>query len=100
MNRQKEEYIDESFEDVINKQHVIQIERYQDIPLDRYWFDITNKRVLLFMPTKKRFKILKGSPVNINNKQYNYFGLIDVKGKSKTRSYDKFIKHLINCMCD
>ena len=100
MNRQQEEYINESFDDVIRNQHVIQIKQYQNIELDRYWFDITQKRVLLYMPTKKKFKVLKGSPVQVNNKRYSYFGLIDVKGKTKTKSYDRFIKHLIDCLCD
>ena len=99
IKRQKDEYVDISIDDINNTEHMIMVAKYDDIPLNRYWFDIEHQRVLLYMPYKKRFKVLKGSPAIINNKQYNYFGLIDEKGKSRTKNYDKFIKHLIDCLC-
>ena len=38
------------FVDDIDESNLIQIKEYEGMELDRYYFDMTNKRILFYMP--------------------------------------------------
>ena len=69
----------------------IRIANYNDIELDRYYYDIDNE--LLYMKTKtivKKYKLIK--PYVLNN--IFTITLIDAFGTKHTVNYTKFINHL------
>lgn len=85
---QKKEFIND-----IDLNNLIKIEEYKDIKLDRYYFDKANKRILLYMPTRNAYKIVKPYIINSQKAKYNGFGLIPAD-RSKTRafSFTKFFQ--------
>ena len=92
---QRKKQIDE-FIDEINNNDLVQIEEYDGMPLNRYYFDKLNKRVLFYMPIHQKFKLLKPSRMRKNDDKYQSIGLVSAdNGKRITKSYNKFIKTII-----
>ena len=90
--RQKE-YVDDI---VVDDLDLILIDEYKDIKLNRYYFDKINKRILLYMPLKNRYQIVKPFAIKTNKNRNQAFTLIPAfSTKSKTLSYDKFMDYVL-----
>ena len=67
--RQKE-YVDDM---VVADLDLILIDEYKDIKLNRYYFDKINKRILLYMPLKNRYQIVKPFAIKTNKNRNQAF---------------------------
>jgi len=83
--KRKPEYLDELPEDAI------QICDYDDIILDRYYYDADTERLLMEIRTRNvKYKIIY--PYIRNN--HLVINLMDENGKKHSRSYTKMMNHL------
>ena len=87
--KRKHEYLEELPE------NAVQVCDYNEIKLDRYYFDIDTDRLLLETRTKTvKYKIIK--PYLLNNQLV--INLYDENGKNYIRNYIKIINHLNNIL--
>ena len=88
------------FVDDIDESNLIQIKEYEGMELDRYYFDMTNKRILFYMPIHRKYKLLKPSQTSKSNEKYKSVGLVSKdNGMRRTKSYNKLMKTLIQMYC-
>ena len=91
---QQKEFVDDK---VVNDLDLIQIDEYKDIKLNRYYYDKVNKRVLLYMPLRNRYQIVKPFAIKTNKNRNRAFALIPAYcTKSKTLSFDKFMDYVVS----
>ena len=99
MTCQRKKQIDE-FIDEINNDDLVQIKEYDGVPLNRYYFDKANKRVLFYMPIHRKYKLLKPSRMRRNDDKYKSIGLVSAdNSKRMSKSWNKFIKTMIRMYC-
>ena len=83
--RRRNEYLDQL------PQNAIQVRDFEDIRLDRYYYDVDNERLLLETRARNvRYKIIY--PYLLNN--ILAITLIDENGQRHNRSYTRIINHL------
>ena len=93
MTMDKTKYQKKEFIKDVDLNEIVKIDMYKDIELNRYYFDKANKRVLLYMPTRNVYKIVKPYIIKSSNAKYNGFGLIPANGgKTRAFSFNKFIQ--------
>ena len=90
--KQQKEFVDD-----VKVDELIQIDVYKDIKLNRYFYDKANHRVLLYLPLRNRYQIVKPFPIKTNKNRNQAFCLIPAYcTKTKTLSFDKFFNYVVN----
>ena len=84
--QQPKEYIDELPE------NAVQIDEYNGIEYDRYWFDYDCDRVIIH--SRNRFRYVNVS----HDGNSNLFGMTDINGKNHTINWNKFYAEMIDRM--
>ena len=84
-NKQKYEYLEN-----IDLENCIEIKDYESNKFERYFYDKVNSKIYLQRKSNKKYKVV--------NPTYNgtmfIISLVNVDGKTVTRSYKKFMKYL------
>ena len=84
-NKQKYEYLEN-----IDLDNCIEIKDYESNKFERYFYDKVNSKIYLQRKSNKKYKVV--------NPTYNgtmfIISLVNVDGKTVTRSYKKFMKYL------
>ena len=89
VTKRRYEYLDELPE------NAIQVCDFEEIQLDRYYYDIDSERLLMEMKFKQvRYKIIH--PYLHKNRLQ--ISLTDENGKQYQRSYTRFMNHLLDIL--
>ena len=84
--KQVSEYIPQ---DNIDKDNLIQLERYKNCEFNKYYFDKINEKVYIYQERYGRYKVVKPA----RNGKYLIIALMPTNNPTLTLSYDKFIKY-------
>ena len=84
--KQVSEYIPQ---DNIDKDNLIQLERYKTCEFNKYYFDKINEKVYIYQERYGRYKVVKPA----RNGKYLIIALMPSNNPTLTLSYDKFIKY-------
>ena len=84
--KQLSEYIPQ---DDINKDNLIQLERYKDKDFNKYFFDKSNDKLYIYQEKAKRYKVLKPTKNGLNY----IVSLITSNKTILTSGYDKLINY-------
>ena len=91
--KQVSEYIPQ---DNIDKDNLIQLERYKNCEFNKYYFDKINEKVYIYQEKFGRYKVVNPS----RNGKYMIIALTPTNKSTLTLTYDKFIQYCKTLMND